>query len=82
MIYKTWVAIRFLAKKPSLRWSACGAVGRAVYGHVIGNFLGWVVYHIFLPMVLRCARFVLRSAPIDLMIRDFLSIAARNNDPS
>ena len=27
--------------------------GRSVYGHVITNFLGWVVYHIFLPMVLR-----------------------------
>ena len=26
------------------------------------NFLGWVVYHIFLPMVLRCARFARESS--------------------
>ena len=26
------------------------------------NFLGWVVYHISLPMVLRCARFVRESS--------------------
>ena len=41
-----------------LHWYACGAdrrsLGRSVYGHVItNNFLGWVDYHIFLPMVLR-----------------------------
>ena len=24
-----------------------------MYGHVITKFRGWVVYHIFLPMVLR-----------------------------
>ena len=37
------------------------AGGRSVYGHVI---LGWVVYHIFLPMVLRCARFARQSSAI------------------
>ena len=32
----------------------CGrTVGRSVYG--LPSFLGWVVYHIFLPIVLRCA---------------------------
>ena len=39
----------------------CGwAVGRAVGRWTVTwllNFLGWVVYHIFLPMVLRFARF-------------------------
>ena len=28
------------------------------------NFLGWVVYHIFLPMVLRCARLARESSTI------------------
>ena len=28
------------------------------------NFLGWIVYHIFLPMVLRCARFARESSAI------------------
>ena len=28
----------------------------------LSNFLGWVVYHIFLPMVLRCAHFVRDSS--------------------
>ena len=37
-------------------WSLGRAGGRSVYGHVITKFLfGWVVYHIFLPMVLRGA---------------------------
>ena len=31
------------------------AGGRSVYGNVITKFLGWVVYHTFLPMELRCA---------------------------
>ena len=30
----------------------------------IPNFIGWVVYHIFLPMVLRCARFARESSAI------------------
>ena len=28
------------------------------------NFLGWIVYHIFLPMVLRCVRFARESSAI------------------
>ena len=28
------------------------------------NFLGWVVYHIFFPMVLRCPRFARKSSAI------------------
>ena len=35
------------------------ASGRSVYGHVITQF-SRMVYHIFLPMVLRCARFHLK----------------------
>ena len=59
MLHKTRFAIRFRAKNPHhrlpeiLRWYACEADGRSVYGHVIAKFLGWAVYHIFLPMVLR-----------------------------
>ena len=34
----------------------CGRTVGRVYGHVITNFLGWVDYQIFLPMVLRFAR--------------------------
>ena len=42
------------------------------YGRAVGrctvtwlpNFLGWVVYHIFLPMVLLCARFARESSAI------------------
>ena len=30
------------------------AAGRPVYGDVLPNFLGWIVYHIFLAMVLCC----------------------------
>ena len=33
----------------------CGRTVGRVYGHVITNFLGWVDYQIFLPMVLRFA---------------------------
>ena len=75
MLPKTRVAIRFHAKKNPhhrlpdiLHWYACCAdersVGRSVYGHVLPNFLGWVVYHIFLPMVLHCARFARESSAI------------------
>ena len=38
----------------------CGRTVGRVYGHVITNFLGWVDYQIFLPMVLRFARVELR----------------------
>ena len=38
--------------------------GWSVYGRVLPNFLGWVVYHIFLTMVLRCARFARESSAI------------------
>ena len=37
-------------------WYAFGAVGRCAFTW-LPNFLRWVVDHIFLPMVLRCARF-------------------------
>ena len=44
-------------------WYACGADGRSVGRSGsrcpvtwLPNFLGWVVYHIFLPIMLRCAR--------------------------
>ena len=42
-----------------LHWYACGADGRSGGRCTVTwlpNFLGWVVYYIFLPMVLRCAR--------------------------
>ena len=45
-----------------LHWYSCGADGRSLGRSLarctvtwLPNFLGWVVYHIFLPMVLRCA---------------------------
>ena len=43
-----------------LHWYACGADGRLVGSTVtwLPKFLGWVDYQIFLPMVLRFARFV------------------------
>ena len=53
---------------------ACGAdgrsLGRAVCGHVITKFLGWVDYHIFLLMVFRCAlRFARESSANILPMR-------------
>ena len=42
-----------------LHWYACDADGRSGCRCTVTwlpNFLGWVVYHIFLPMVLRFAR--------------------------
>jgi len=66
MLNKTRVAIRFRAKNPHhrlckiLRWYACGADGRSGGRCTVTqlpNFLGRVVYHIFLTMVLRYARF-------------------------
>ena len=38
-------------------------VGRCMVT-LLPNFLGWVVYLIFLPMVLRCARFARESSAI------------------
>jgi len=67
MLQKTRVAIRFRAKNPHHRlpeilcWYACGADERSVYGHVIAK----VVYHILLPMVLRCARFARETSAIN-----------------
>ena len=77
MFYNTRVAMRFPAKISSsciwvaipvgwviLHWYACGADGRSVGRCTVTwlpNFLGWVDYHIFLPMVLRCARFARES---------------------
>ena len=54
-----------------LHWYACDADGRTV-GLAVGrctvtwlpNFLGWVDYYIFSPMVLRCARFARESSAI------------------
>ena len=50
-----------------LHWYACGVDGRSGGRCTVTwlpNFLGWVVYHIFLPMVLRCARFARESSAI------------------
>ena len=46
MFHKTRVTIRFRAKKPSSQTTR-SAERRSVSGHVIANFLGWAVYHIF-----------------------------------
>ena len=43
-------------------WKDGLAGGRLVYGHVITNFRGWVVSHIFLPMVLRSTCFMRESS--------------------
>ena len=73
MLYKTRVAIRFRAKKPSPQTTRNFGVGIPVVrtkGRAGGpsctvtwlpNFLGWLVYHIFLPMVLCFARFARES---------------------
>ena len=50
-----------------LHWFACGAVGRSVGVRArdyqtFSDGIGWVVYHIFLPMVLRCALFARESS--------------------
>ena len=52
-----WVAIP--VDRIILHWYACGADGRSGGRCTVTwlpNFLGWVVHHISLPMVLRCAR--------------------------
>ena len=38
------------------------SVGRSVCGTWLPNFLGWGVYYISLPLVLRCARFARESS--------------------
>ena len=48
--------------------------GRSVYGHVISKFSCMASYDIFLPMVLRCARFARKSSAIKLPV-------ARNTIP-
>ena len=71
MLHKTWVAIRFRAKKPSPQTTRnfalvclwCGrTVGRSVYGHVITKFSRMGSLHIFLPMVLRYVRLARESS--------------------
>lgn len=53
-----------------LNWHACGADGRSV--GVWSCFLGWVVYHIYLPMVLHCTRFARVSSAIKFLGRLYL----------
>ena len=53
---RIWVAIP--VDWVILHWHARGEDGRSLAWCTVTwlpNFLGWVVYHIFLPMVLRCA---------------------------
>ena len=55
-----------------LHWYTCGADGRSGCRCTVTwlpSFLGWVVYHIFLPMVLRCA---LRARELRYYITYFL----------
>ena len=61
MLHKTRLPFVFAQKDPQHRlleilcWHALGTDGRAVGRYTVTwpNFLGWVVYHIFFPMVLR-----------------------------
>ena len=67
-----------------LHWYTCGADGRSGGRCTVTwlpNFLAWLVYHIFLPMVLRCARFAgdssaniynARNCGISIVIKIFL----------
>ena len=55
-----------------LHWYTCGADGRSGGRCTVTwlpSFLGWVVYHIFLPIVLRCA---LRARELRYYINYFL----------
>ena len=55
-----------------LHWYTCGADGRSGGRCTVTwlpSFLGWVVYHIFLPIVLRCA---LRARELRYYITYFL----------
>ena len=51
-----------------LLWHLTSAYLKCVYGRAYAtswpNFLGWIVYQIFLPMVLRCARASRAGAPL------------------
>ena len=52
-----------------LHWYACGADRRSLGRWTVTwlpNFLGWVAYFIFLPMVLHCARFARESSAINI----------------
>lgn len=71
---KCGLPFTFASKNPHyrlpkiLRWYACGT-DRQLGGQAGGwctvtwlpNFLGWVVYHVFLPMMLRCTCFTSKS---------------------
>ena len=53
-----------------LHWYVCGADGRSGGRCTVTwlpNFLGWAVYHISLPMVLRCARLARESSAMMMM---------------
>ena len=53
-----------------LHWYVCGAGGRSGGRCTVTwlpNFLGWAVYHISLPMLLRCARFARESSAMMMM---------------
>jgi len=43
---------------------------------LLPNFLGWVVYHIFLPMVLCYVRFVRKSSAIKFNHNAFTNICS------
>ena len=53
-----------------LHWYACGAEGRCTVTW-LPNFLRWVVYHIFLPIVLRGARLARESSDINRWLKRF-----------
>ena len=44
----------------------CGRSGGQCRVTWLPNFLGWIVYHIFLPIVLGCASFARETSPIKL----------------
>ena len=81
MLHKTRVAIRFRSKKPSPQTTRnfalvclwCGRTVSRADGRCtvtwLPNFLGWVVYHIFLPMVLRWTRFGRKSSAIKILYK-------------
>ena len=83
LLHKTRVAMRFPVKITSsyiwvaipvewviLHWYACGADGRCTVTW-LPNFLRWVVYHIFLPIVLRCASLARESSHINGWLKRF-----------
>ena len=84
MLHKTRVAIRFRTKNTRNFVLVCLWCGRMVkqsmYGHVITNFLGWVVYHIFLPMVLRVIQLTLTLKITTARVVE-TSVTVNNNSP-